>query len=138
MVVCLERDLCLSYTLHTLTFSMRTTSVLTPCKPQFHRPLRDLVSTGTSFQRPWSNVKVPHLACKVRYFHVTPLAPHYFDLSSYVTTPHHFDLSSYFSEIPDCPDCPDYPENPALPRAAANPAPVISVSLAVIPIVSRP
>ena len=51
MVVCLERDLFLSYTLHTLTVSMRTNSVLTPCK--------------------------------VRYFHVTPLAPHYFDLSSY-------------------------------------------------------
>ena len=32
LVVCLERDLCLSYTLHTLTFSMRTNSVLTPCK----------------------------------------------------------------------------------------------------------
>ena len=32
MVVCLERDLCLSYTLHTFTFSMRTNSVLTPCK----------------------------------------------------------------------------------------------------------
>ena len=28
----LERDLCLSYTLHTLTFSMRTNSVLTRCK----------------------------------------------------------------------------------------------------------
>ena len=32
LVVCLERDLCLSHTLHTLTFSMRTNSVLTPCK----------------------------------------------------------------------------------------------------------
>ena len=32
MVVSLERDLCLSYTLHTLTFSMRINSVLTPCK----------------------------------------------------------------------------------------------------------
>ena len=32
LVMCLERDLCLSYTLHTLTFSMRTNSVLTPCK----------------------------------------------------------------------------------------------------------
>ena len=32
LVVCLERDLWLSYTLHTLTFSMRTNSVLTPCK----------------------------------------------------------------------------------------------------------
>ena len=32
MFVCLERDLCLSYTLHSLTFSMRTNSVLTPCK----------------------------------------------------------------------------------------------------------
>ena len=29
--VCLERDMCLSYTLHTLTFSMRTNPVLTPC-----------------------------------------------------------------------------------------------------------
>ena len=52
LVVCLERDLCLSYTLHTLTFSMRTNSVLTPCK-QGAVLSRYSDSLGTFTLLPW-------------------------------------------------------------------------------------
>ena len=96
MVVSLERDLCLSYTLHTLTFSMRTNSVLTPCKQgavlsryslglfnenklrthTLQATCGTLLTSEYLLTFPFRLVRTPysHLASKVRYFHVTPLA----------------------------------------------------------------
>ena len=70
MVVCLERDLCLSYTLHTLTFSMRTNSVLTPCKVRYFH----VTTIPSVLSRYYDSLGTFTLLRFPRYFHVTPLA----------------------------------------------------------------